>query len=96
MKSNGLKEKIKEAVIELDLPAGAFFDLPRIEMHGDTSVLVEKHHGIVEYSDCCIRLAAKGMTVVVTGESLQLMTMSKLDISIKGKIQKVELIKQEK
>ena len=86
-----LKERLREAVGEMDVPLSAFFDLPRIELSGDAGVLIECHQGIIEYSDTVIQVAAKDMILSFTGKNLELRAMNKNEMSIKGIIQKVEL-----
>lgn len=89
------REQIRQAVTEMDVPAYAFMDVPRIEMTGSGRLLMERHHGIVEYGEQRIRIAARGMTVCITGRRLQLQAMTHGEISVTGDIEAVQLNKEE-
>ena len=84
-------EQVRRAILEMDMPAYAMLDVPRIELTGDGRLLIERHHGILEYSGECIRVAARGMSVRITGMDLQLQAMTQSEISVTGCIASVEL-----
>lgn len=85
------REQVRQAVIEMDIPAYAMMDVPRIELTGGGQLLIERHHGILEYGTECIRIAAKGMTLRITGMDLQLRAMTHNEIAVVGVIASVEL-----
>ena len=85
------REQVRQAVVEMDLPAYALLDVPRIELTGGGQLLIERHHGILEYSTECIRVAANGMTLRITGMDLQLRAMTHNEIAVVGVIASVEL-----
>ena len=82
---------MRQAVAEMDVPAYALLDVPRIELTGSGQLLIERHHGVLEYSEECIRVAARDMTIRVTGMELQLRTMTQTEIAVTGLIASVEL-----
>ena len=88
------REQIERAVLEMDMPAYALLDVPRIELTGDGRLLIERHHGILEYGDTCIRVAARGMAIGISGTGLQLQAMTRSEISVTGEISAVELHRQ--
>ena len=77
------REQVRQAMLEMDAPAYALLDVPRIELTGGGQLL--------EYSEECIRVAARGMAIRVTGMDLQLRTMTKTEITVTGLIASVEL-----
>ena len=85
------REQVRQAMLEMDAPAYALLDVPRIELTGGGQLLIERHHGVLEYSEECIRVAARGMAIRVTGMDLQLRTMTKTEITVTGLIASVEL-----
>lgn len=85
------REQVRQAVAEMDVPAYALLDVPRIELTGSGQLLIERHHGVLEYSEECIRVAARDMTIRVTGMELQLRTMTQTEIAVTGLIASVEL-----
>ena len=82
---------MRQAVAEMDVQAYALLDVPRIELTGSGRLLIERHHGVLEYSEECIRVAARDMTIRVTGMELQLRTMTQTEIAVTGLIASVEL-----
>lgn len=87
------RERVWRTVMELDMPVYAVFDVPRIELTGDGRLLVERHHGILEYGGECIRIAAKGLVIRITGMDLCLQAMNQNEISVTGLIAGIELLK---
>ena len=85
------REQVRQAVAEMDVPAYALLDVPRIELTGSGQLLIERHHGVLEYSEECIRVAARDMATRVTGMELQLRTMTQTEIAVTGLIASVEL-----
>ena len=75
----------------LDLPADVLAGLPKVELTGDREVRMENHRGILAYGEEEIRISGGSYTVRVTGQSLQLRTMSPLALLITGRICAVSL-----
>ena len=74
-----------------DLPANALAGVPRVELVGDGELRMENHRGILAYGEEEIRISGGSYTVRVTGQSLQLRTMSPLALLITGRICAVSL-----
>ena len=74
-----------------DLPANALAGVPRVELVGDGELRMENHRGILAYGEEEIRISGGSYTVRVTGQSLQLRTMSPLALLITGRIRAVSL-----
>lgn len=65
--------------------------VPIVEIAGDRRVLVERHHGVVEYGDHTIRVNVDFGLVTVSGDNLQLMEMTHRQIVIYGTIYSIQL-----
>lgn len=84
-------QRLRQAVSEMDVPVYAMFDVPCIELVGDGRLLIERHHGILEYSGECIRVAARDMSLCITGVNLQLQAMTQSEIAVTGRIASIEM-----
>jgi sporulation protein YqfC len=65
--------------------------LPLVEICGQSRVLVENHRGICGYTDQKIHIKVNCGAIVISGENLQLKSMSKEKLVITGKIWTVDL-----
>ena len=82
----------KRPVTELfDLPAELVPGIPKLTMSGGSEVLVENHGGLKSYSRDCIEVRGRNMLLQIRGEDLELATMTKAYIVIRGIIVAVEL-----
>ena len=86
--------RILSTVAELfDLPADIVAGLPRLEMVGDRQLYLERHTGILSYSETQIDVNTPGGVLRVTGEGLPLMAMTGEEVRIGGRIAAVEWVK---
>lgn len=65
---------------------------PLIEIAGQNRVLIENHQGILAYMENEIQVKVSYGCIVINGESLQFLQMSKMQLVICGKIQCVQLL----
>jgi len=86
MKKESLRQRIRSAAEQMDLPEGMLRGMPQIFLDGNIQLLVERHMGIVEYGTERIRIAAKTFTIEIAGENLHLMAMDGDSIRIRGVI----------
>ncbi len=75
---------------KLDIPAESFSDAARITISGGTRVLLEGHHGLVEYAEDRISVAGKGCRVIIKGEGLVIQSMSGHELVVTGRLWAVE------
>ncbi len=81
------KKEIMLHVAELfDLPGDVAAGLPHMELLGNREFFMERHGGILSYSDTEITLSAGSLTVQVRGRALQLLAMTGQEIRIGGYI----------
>ncbi len=62
----------------------------RVELLSDREAVVDGCRGILEYSECCIRLCAGALTVRFTGEGLTMRNFGASGAVVEGKIRSVE------
>ncbi len=74
----------------LDIPAESFYDATRITISGGTRVLVEGHHGLVEYAEDRICAEGRGCRIIIKGDGLGLETMSGRELVVTGRLWAVE------
>ena len=86
MKEEGFREKLVQAVQQWDLWGYGSFGLPRLEMEGDRYLLVEMLDGILEYGPERIRLAAGPLEVQIDGRQLEIASMDRGSLAVRGRI----------
>lgn len=81
------------AVAELfDLPADVVARLPRLEMIGGRQLYLERHTGILTYSETQIDANTPAGVLRVRGEKLTLLAMTAEELRIGGEIAAVEWV----
>ena len=88
------KKVFSEAAELFDLPADVVAGLPHIELIGDRQFYMERHRGIISYSDECIDINSDRMVIRVRGSGLELVSMSGEALRIRGTIAQVEWVPQ--
>ena len=82
---------VLDAVAELfDLPADVVAGLPRLELIGSRQLYLERHTGILAYSEEQIDVNTSGGVLRVRGERLSLLAMTAEELRIGGIIAAVE------
>lgn len=66
--------------------------LPILELAGQGRLLIENHEGVLSYASNEIKIKVSYGCAIVTGDSLQLMEMSKVKLAICGRIDCVQLL----
>ena len=91
-RQESLRESLARAAEELELSGSVVLDLPELEC-SPREVLLERHHGVLEYTDERIRVAARDMTVEIRGSELRLGAMNQGALHIRGRVAAVEFIR---
>lgn len=91
MKEEGLREKMWQAAQKWDLWGYGSFGLPRLELEGDRYLLVENLDGILEYGPERIRLAAGPLVLDIGGFDLELASMDRGSLAVRGRIRVVAM-----
>lgn len=68
---------------------------PRVEILGNSRVIVENHCGIQEYDDSILRVKCRGCEVRILGADLELTALSMDELAVMGVISSVEYIATE-
>lgn len=79
--------KINKKITDiLDMPKEVTLNYPKVTLLGEESVVVENHKGLVELSQTVIRLNTSMYLIKITGENLDIKSITGEDIEIIGKI----------
>lgn len=81
-----LRQRLRLAAEQMDLPEGFLQGEPMLTLDGDRSLMVERHRGILEYGEERICVAARSYAIEVRGERLRLTAMDGESIHISGRI----------
>lgn len=86
-----MKKTVKNIAERYEMPSDALFGDFRLTLCGENSLMVENHHGILEYSDCRIILSAGKRRLCIMGTELVINAMNGRELSLNGKISSVEI-----
>jgi len=83
----------KERMAEfLSLPKEVMHGVLKVTVYGDNQVIVENHSGISEYRSDLIKLKTPQKEVEITGEKLEIKTVTDIDVLIEGEIKGLKLL----
>lgn len=77
------------------LPSDAVLEIPRITIIGQLHVYIEKHQGIVVFTDSELKLKSTKGFIQITGKSFVLKMMLPEEILLEGTIHEVKLLSNE-
>ncbi len=84
--------KIKEKIANvLELPKDIILDITKIIITGKDSVVIENHNGIISYSESKISINSGDGILTIKGKDLTIKSIVEEEISIKGKINAIDL-----
>ncbi|MDR1598829.1 MAG: sporulation protein YqfC [Oscillospiraceae bacterium] len=84
----GKRRTIRHAQ-QLGLPEDVVLGLPRLVLHGNSSMTLENHHGALEYGSTRIRMRTSLGTLTILGSDMSLTRMGRHDMMLRGEIQSV-------
>ncbi len=88
-----MRKSKKERIAELfDMPKEVMLDLPKLTVYNDNQLTVENYSGILQYTAEYIRLKTTGKAIGISGNGLELRTITDIDVLIEGEINKIEYI----
>ncbi|NLN41465.1 MAG: sporulation protein YqfC [Clostridiales bacterium] len=86
-------QQVKSTMSEMfELPKEITLNMPKLNLIGDSQMLVENHRGIIEYTPNLIRVNSTVGVIKVHGDQLNLRNIAAEDIMITGKIKSIEFI----
>lgn len=74
-----------------DLQGESLPGVPIVEIAGDRRVLIERHHGVIEYGRELIRIRVKYGIIQISGCGLELKQMTKQLLIVSGRIDCVQI-----
>ncbi len=86
-KRTSLREKLTDAA---ELPKEVALSLPKITVLSGKEAAVENYKGIISLDAACIRLYTAAGILSLSGENLDISSMTGEDIYIEGSIRKIE------
>lgn len=89
---NGLLNRL---ATDLELPGEVLPGQSLVELAGNNRVLIENHHGVIEYSRCRIGVSVHCGQVQVCGNGLELARMSREQLVIIGRIDSIHLLRRD-
>lgn len=84
--------RVEKVVDALDLPRELVLGMPRFVVLGDREATVENYKGIIEYDESRVLLNTSMGLFSLTGEGLNIKTITDDDITIEGRILGFEII----
>ncbi len=82
----------REAAELFDLPGDVVAGLPHVELVGNSQFYMERHRGILSYSQEEIDINSDKMIIRVKGAGLELVSMTGEALRIRGSISQVEWV----
>ena len=71
---------------------GSHAMLPIVELVGQNRLLIENHYGVQAYGTSEIQIKVSYGCLVIAGEDLRLMEMSRIKLAICGRIDSVQIL----
>lgn len=85
-----IKNKIKLFSSAMDLPEDPFGKASRITLIGNKEAVVDGCYGIIEYTECLVKISIGAGCVSFIGVDFNIADYSSASITIKGNIQNIE------
>jgi sporulation protein YqfC len=86
-----LRQQVSKWMMQnLELPADAVMDLPRITMIGQLHIYIENHRGVKAFSNEQLKLKLKQGTLVISGREFVIKTILPEEILLEGNISSVD------
>lgn len=88
MKSNlSIKQKFTKIS---EIPEDVVMGIPLLTALGNTEICIENYGGIIEYTDCLIRIRTKTGKIIISGKNLNVDYYTNDEMKIQGRISSIE------
>ena len=88
MKSHlSIKQKIARIS---EMPEDMVMGIPLLTVLGNMEISIENYGGIIEYTDCLIRIRTKMGKIIISGKKLQVNYYTNDEMKIQGRISSIE------
>ena len=74
------------------IPQEVLFGIPIVSITGNKEIVIENYHGIIEYTDCIVRIRTKIGEIKIKGQNLNLIYFNSDDMLITGIIKEVKYL----
>ena len=92
MDKKGRRPVLREKAAQIfDLPADVIAGIPKMELTGDSEFRMENHRGILSCGEEEIHISGGIFLVKLSGQDLEVRTMTGFEVLVTGKISRVEL-----
>ena len=92
MDKKGRRPVLREKAAQMfDLPADVIAGVPKMELIGDSEFRMENHRGILSCGEEEIHISGGIFLIKLSGQNLEVRTMTGLEVLVTGKISRVEL-----
>ena len=92
-KKKRLKKALSDKVEQvLDLPCGVLSDIPRIELNGNSEVVIDGCYGLLSYDDDSVQLHTGCGTLQILGQNLTVSALGCGTSMVNGKILSLDFI----
>lgn len=88
--NEGFRERLASAA---SMPKDVVLGASLVSVLGDSEVCIENYRGIVEYTDCLIRVQTRGKQIRLHGRNLQIEYYTNDEMKITGNICSIEFCK---
>ncbi len=85
-KRNSGQNALFRATEIFDLPGDIIAGVSRVEIVGGRDMRIENHSGILEYGESAIDINTENAVLRIRGSSLEIISMTTTEISIRGNI----------
>ncbi len=68
---------------------------PQLDLEGNGFMRIENYLGILEFTECLLKLKMKGMIYEIHGHKLIVRGVTKREIFLEGEIQGITIIREE-
>lgn len=89
MKETSIKEKM---TLLSELPKDVVMGMPMLTMMGQTELCIENYRGIIEYTECLVRIHTKCGQIRITGERLCVDSYTNDEMKVTGCIRTIEYL----
>lgn len=87
------EEKMLNLSRKLEVPSNIVRDVSKVEVVSNDTVFIENHNGVLLLSDSEIHINCGAMIVKISGENLDIASISSGDVSIFGLILKIDFVR---
>lgn len=82
-----------KAAFACELPKDVVMGMPMLTMMGHMELCIENYRGIIEYTECLVRIQTKHGQIRIAGEHLRVDSYTNDEMKVTGCIHTIEYLK---